>query len=178
MSAAPPPTARPPGRARGRMLRRWYRAKYLTKTVPVELVERATGRVYTRRSRKRRRLLAHGRGFARVHDGPAIASQLARYVASLAHPHPPDDAEPTGQARGETPGVCQLGERSRVSLSWWVVGGGHRRRSASSLARRGPAVGCGAQRRTGPRAAIRTAPFVSRFLQPQSISELSPDEAR
>ena len=33
------------GIAAGRMLRRWYRAKYLTKTVPVERVERATGRV-------------------------------------------------------------------------------------------------------------------------------------
>ena len=70
------------GIAAGRVLRRWYRAKGLTKAVVVERVERSTGRVYTRRSRKRRRF-AHGRGFACVEDGPAFASQLARYLSSL-----------------------------------------------------------------------------------------------
>ncbi len=64
----------------GRLLRRWYRAKRLTRTVTVERVEQATGRVYTRRSRVRKRLFARGRGFACVNDGPAFASQLARQL--------------------------------------------------------------------------------------------------
>jgi len=67
----------------GRLLRRWYRAKGLTKEITVERVEQATGRIYTRRSRVRRRLFAHNRGFAIVNDGPAFASQLARYLAGL-----------------------------------------------------------------------------------------------
>jgi hypothetical protein len=67
----------------GRVLRRWYRAKGLTRTILVERVEQATGRVYTRRSRKRKRLFAHNRGFAIVNDGPAFASQLARYLNGL-----------------------------------------------------------------------------------------------
>jgi len=80
----------PLGIAAGRVLRRWYRAKGLTKTVLVERVEQTTGRVRTRRTRKRRRLFAHGRGFACVNDGPAFASQLARYLGSLNSPpgHP------------------------------------------------------------------------------------------
>jgi hypothetical protein len=71
------------GIAAGRVLRRWYRAKGLTKTVLVQRVDQATGRVYLRRSRKRRRLFVHGRGFACVNDGPAFASQLARYLGPL-----------------------------------------------------------------------------------------------
>jgi hypothetical protein len=43
-------------------------------------VEQPTGRVYYRRSHKRKRLFAHNRGFVIVNDGPAFASQLARYL--------------------------------------------------------------------------------------------------
>jgi hypothetical protein len=67
----------------GRIARRWYRAKCLTKTVTVQRVEQATGRVTHRRSNVRKRLFTHGRGFLCVNDGADFASQLARYLASL-----------------------------------------------------------------------------------------------
>src|SRR5690349_17068737 len=44
------------GIAVGRVLRRWYRAKGLTKCVLVQRVDQETGRVWLRRSTKRRRL--------------------------------------------------------------------------------------------------------------------------
>jgi hypothetical protein len=65
----------------GRILRRWYRAKGLTKKVSVPRVEQATGRVRIRHATVRKRLFLHNRGFAIVSDGPAFASQLARYLA-------------------------------------------------------------------------------------------------
>ncbi|GJF07401.1 hypothetical protein PSD17_63480 [Pseudonocardia sp. D17] len=68
------------GIAAGRIARRWYRAKGLTKQVTVQRVEQATGRVTYRRSTVRKRLFAHGRGFVCVNDGAAFASQLARYL--------------------------------------------------------------------------------------------------
>ncbi|MGH3923318.1 MAG: hypothetical protein ACRDTT_10690 [Pseudonocardiaceae bacterium] len=69
------------GIAAGRVLRRWYRAKGLTKRVTVRRVRRATGGVRYRRSRRRKRLFTHGRGFVIVNDGPAFAAQLARYLS-------------------------------------------------------------------------------------------------
>jgi hypothetical protein len=110
----------------GRVMRRWYRAKRLTKQITVERVERSTGRVYTRRSRVRKRLFVHNRGFACVNDGPGFASQLARYLASLhGHVHGADTVrEPvrpgqlaegdriTGQrVHGEQRPVVCVGER-------------------------------------------------------------------
>jgi hypothetical protein len=71
------------GVAAGRVLRRWYRAKRLTKQITVQRVERATGCIRYRRCRKRKQLLAHNRGFVVVNDGPAVASQLARYLNAL-----------------------------------------------------------------------------------------------
>jgi RNA polymerase subunit RPABC4/transcription elongation factor Spt4 len=71
------------GIAAGRIARRWYRAKGLTKRITVERVEQSTGRVTYRRSTVRKRLFAHGRGFLCVNDGSAFASQLARYLADL-----------------------------------------------------------------------------------------------
>jgi RNA polymerase subunit RPABC4/transcription elongation factor Spt4 len=68
------------GIAAGRLLRRWYRAKRLTKRITVERVEQSTDRIHTRHTTARRRLLAHGRGFVCVNDGAAFASQLARYL--------------------------------------------------------------------------------------------------
>ena len=65
------------GIAAGRVARRWYRAKGLTKTVTMQRVDQATGRVTYRRSTVRKRLLAHGRGFLCVNDEAEIASQLA-----------------------------------------------------------------------------------------------------
>ena len=44
----------PPGASNRRVLRRWYRAKRLTKQITVQRVERATGRVGYRRCRKRK----------------------------------------------------------------------------------------------------------------------------
>jgi hypothetical protein len=83
------------GIAAGRVLRRWYRAKRLTKQITVQRVERATGRIRHRRCHKRKQLLAHNRGFVIVNDGPTMASQLARYLNALTepphqtpHPHP------------------------------------------------------------------------------------------
>jgi hypothetical protein len=71
------------GVAAGRVLRRWYRAKGLTKQITVQRVERATGRVRYRRCCKRKQLLTHNRGFVIVNYGPAMASQLARYLNAL-----------------------------------------------------------------------------------------------
>lgn len=72
------------GIAAGRVLRRrWYRAKRLTKQITVQRVERTTGRVRYRRCRKRKQLMAHNREFVIVNDGPAVASQLARYLNAL-----------------------------------------------------------------------------------------------
>ncbi len=71
----------------GRILRRWYAAKRLTKQVSAQRVEQATGRVYYRRSRKRKRLFSHNRGFVTVNDGPALAAQLARHLTGT----PADD---------------------------------------------------------------------------------------
>jgi len=74
----------------GRVLRRWYRAKGLTKRVRRERVDQATGRVTTRTTTARKRLPAANRGFVTVNDGPAIAPQLARYLtASAAAPGEP-----------------------------------------------------------------------------------------
>jgi hypothetical protein len=53
------------GIAAGRVLRRWYRAKRLTKQITVQRVERATGRVRYRRCRRRKQLLLHNREPAR-----------------------------------------------------------------------------------------------------------------
>lgn len=72
------------GIATGRVLRRWYRAKGLTKQITVQRIERATGRIRCRRCRKRKQLLTHNRGFVIVNDGPAVASQLARYLNGFA----------------------------------------------------------------------------------------------
>ncbi|WP_300008181.1 hypothetical protein [Pseudonocardia sp.] len=84
----------------GRVLRRWYRSKRLTRQITVERVEQSTGRVYTRRTRVRKRLFAHNRGFACVNDGPAYASQLARYLVDLTTSsslhHVPELALPRG----------------------------------------------------------------------------------
>jgi hypothetical protein len=84
------PRARHPDKSRrpwesppGRIARRWYRAKGLTKQITVERVERSTGRVYYRRSRVRKELFAHRRGFLCVNDGAAFASQLARALKPL-----------------------------------------------------------------------------------------------
>lgn len=107
----------------GRLMRRWYRAKRLTKQITVERVDRATGRVHTRRTRVRKRLFAHNRGFA-TDDGPAFASQLARYLATLGRPacgcHPVDsEMDDRAAARGQpstapAPDVDQLCSRVAV----------------------------------------------------------------
>jgi len=76
------------GIAAGRIARRWYRSKGLTRQVTVPRVDQATGRITYRRTTVRKTLFAHGRGFICVNDGPALASQLARYLSSL-DPHPP-----------------------------------------------------------------------------------------
>jgi hypothetical protein len=67
------------GIAAGRIARRWYRAKGLTKTVSVQRVEQATGRVNYRRSSIRKRLFKNTHGFICVNDGVAFTSQRAKF---------------------------------------------------------------------------------------------------
>jgi hypothetical protein len=104
------------GIAAGRVLRRWYRAKGLTKSVLVERVEQATGRVRSRRTRKRRRLFVHGRGFACVNDGPAFTSQLARYLAALTEAWNPVEVQHRLPAHPSSlpPGLVAAG------VKWWL----------------------------------------------------------
>jgi hypothetical protein len=72
------------GIAAGRVLRRWYRAKSLTTQTRRPRIDHTTGEVvYRRRTRKRKQLLTNNRGFVIVNDGPAFASQLARYLTSV-----------------------------------------------------------------------------------------------
>ena len=66
----------------GRVLRRWYRAKGLTKRVHRQRLDQATGRVTYRATTVRKKLFSGNRGFVTVNDGPAMASQLARYLVS------------------------------------------------------------------------------------------------
>lgn len=68
------------GIAAGRVLRRWYRSKGLTRQVTVARVEQSTGRIRYRRSRKRTRLTVGKKGFIVVNDGPAVTSRLPRYL--------------------------------------------------------------------------------------------------
>jgi hypothetical protein len=87
----------------------------LTKQVTVMRVEQSTGRVRYRRSRKRKRLMTHNRGFVVVNDGPAVASQLARYLANSGV-FPPD--------RGEAPAPAEVAaeaaeESFAVPVSLW-----------------------------------------------------------
>jgi hypothetical protein len=73
------------GIAAGHIARRWYRAKGLTRQITVPRVERATGRITHRTTTVRKTLFPHGRGFICVNDGPAFASQLARYLSRRYH---------------------------------------------------------------------------------------------
>jgi hypothetical protein len=70
----------------GRVLRRWYRAKGLTKRVRRQRVDKATGRITHRTTTVRKRLFAANRGFVTVNDGPAMASHLARYLTGVTRP--------------------------------------------------------------------------------------------
>jgi hypothetical protein len=88
------------GIAAGRVLRRWYRTKGLTQTVLVQRIEQNTGRVRSRRTWKRRRLFARGRGFACVNDGPVFTFQLARYLTAIT-----DDGGCATSPTGSTGGV-------------------------------------------------------------------------
>ena len=63
----------------GRVLRRWYRAKGLTRRVRRQRIDDA-GRVTYRTTTIRKRLFAANRGFVTVNDAPAMASQLGRYL--------------------------------------------------------------------------------------------------
>ena len=82
----------------GRVLRRWYRAKGLTKRVRHQRVDQATGRVTYRTTTVRKRLFAANRGFVTINDGPAMASQLARYLTA-----PPGHSAPSSLARRALP---------------------------------------------------------------------------
>lgn len=66
----------------GRVLRRWYKAKGLTIRVRRQHVDRPTGRVTYRTTTTRKELFRYNRGFVTVNDAPAMASQLARYLAT------------------------------------------------------------------------------------------------
>ena len=64
----------------GRILRRWYRSKRLTKRVRRQRIDQTTGRVTYRTTTARKKLFAANRGFVTVNDGPAVASQIARHL--------------------------------------------------------------------------------------------------
>lgn len=72
------------GIAAGRIARRWYAAKGLTKQTSRPRTDQATGRTRYRRTTVRKSLFAGNRGFLTVNDGPGFASQLGRY---LTHRH-------------------------------------------------------------------------------------------
>jgi hypothetical protein len=118
----------------GRVMRRWYRAKRLTRKITVQRVDQVTGRVYTRRSTVRKKLFVHNRGFAVVNDGPAFAAQLARYLNSLEGAGLPcgaatvvagrmDDASIRATATGTTGTLAASSRRPH--------GASHRQKSAS-----------------------------------------------
>ncbi len=65
----------------GRVLRRWYKAKGLTKRVRQPRVDQGTARVTYCTTTLRKRLFRANRGFLTVNDAPAMASQLARYLS-------------------------------------------------------------------------------------------------
>lgn len=73
----------------GRILRRWYRSKGLTKRVQCERVDQTTGRVTHRTTTVRKQLFRDNRGFVIVNDAPAMASQLGRCLAITARAMPP-----------------------------------------------------------------------------------------
>lgn len=71
------------GIAAGRIARRWYRAKGLTRPLTVVRVQRSNGRVRYRRSTVRKSLLTNGRGFVSVNHGADFASQIASFLRDL-----------------------------------------------------------------------------------------------
>ena len=73
------------GIAAGRIARRWYRAKRLTKQVTRRRVDQVTGRERYRRTTVRKQLFTHARGFICVNDGAAFAAQLGRGLTSTGH---------------------------------------------------------------------------------------------
>lgn len=75
----------------GRTLRRLSRAQGRVQSRERMRVEQSTGRVYFRRSRSRVVLLARGRGWVSVNNGPALAHDLARYLATRGASPPGED---------------------------------------------------------------------------------------
>jgi hypothetical protein len=71
------------GVAVGRIARRWYRSKGLTRTVSRPRVGQVSGRTRYRKSRSRKLLFKNGRGFLCVNDGPAFVSQIGHYLSRL-----------------------------------------------------------------------------------------------
>ena len=95
----------------GRVLRRWYAAKGLTRQLRRERVDLATGHVTTRNTTLRKRLFRDNRGFVTVNDGPAMASQLARYLTAA--PPPETRAQRWRRLRqGRPPSAEQLARRA------------------------------------------------------------------
>jgi hypothetical protein len=72
------------GIAGGRVLRRWNHAKGLSTQVKAQRAEKTTGRVYYRSCRHANDCSAPIVDSLRAATGPVFASQLARYLASLA----------------------------------------------------------------------------------------------
>jgi hypothetical protein len=70
------------GIAAGRIARRWYRAKGLTRQTSVRRIRQSSGQVSFRRSRVRTELFSHGRGFICVNDAAGFASAIARYLTT------------------------------------------------------------------------------------------------
>jgi len=139
------------GIAGGRVLRRWYRAKGLTKTLLVQRVDKTTSRVSLLRSRKRRRLFAHGRASpasTTVRRAPtALAPGLREVLAGVGDPL---------KRRGVRHGLVVL--RPAVCA---VAAGGRSSRSPSGRRGRVASQGCWATGSSAVRAS-REAPQLPR----------------
>lgn len=66
-----------------RLVRRWAKAQGTTRQVRAPRVNRTTGELRYRNVRRRVKRMKYGRGWVSVNDGPAFASQMARWLSSV-----------------------------------------------------------------------------------------------
>lgn len=101
-----------------RIVRRWARAQGTTRQVLAPRVNHETGQVRYRKQRRRVDRLRSGRGWVSVNDGPAFASQLARWlnedrvVAEYGTP-----MAQAAQIDRETPGTLRMHHRRSDGVS-------------------------------------------------------------
>jgi len=97
------------GIAAGRVARRWYAAKQLTKQTTRPRTDLAAGRTRYRRTTVRKTLFRGNRGFLTVNDGTAFAAQLGRYLT-----HRRDDQHREHDA-AELARLVERGERDLLA---------------------------------------------------------------